>query len=160
MKQKTQMSTSLRGLWVVRIPRRPSKVQQSPSSTAVEQKGLLFKRFGTVESRVRGAHGASYVPVPTDASEFCRLFAEVIAPRISTSARSYVQEHGESSNNSSNGKCRRDEVEDEVVPLRKVCALSTGLWPVCWIERDDVYHVAVPSVSKYSFERKTTSDEL
>ena len=152
------MSTSLRGLWVVRIPRRPSKPSTTSSSAAqgTEQKGLLFKRFGTVESRVRGAHGASYVPIPTDTSEFCRLFADAIAPRISTSARSYVQEQG----NNGNGKCRRDEVSDEVVPLRKVCALSTGLWPVCWIERDDVYHVAVPSVSKYSFERKTTSDEL
>lgn len=143
------MATSLRGLWIIRLSNKPE------TSQAAECKGVLFKRFGTVESGVRGAHGAAYVPIVTDMNEFCRLFADAVAPRISSSAHSYIEGNGE-------GKCekKRCEMEDEVVPLRKVCALSTGLWPLCWIERDNVYHIALPAVSKYSFERKLTSDEL
>lgn len=141
------MATSLRGLWIVRI-------------SGADHRGILFKRFGTVESGVRGAHGAAYVPITTDIKEFCRLFADALVPRTSTSANSYIEEAKKANGEDTTGIKRRCEVEEEVVPLRRVCALSTGLWPLCWVEKDGVYHVALPSVSKYSFERKSTSDEL
>ena len=127
------MAATLRGVWVLRI-------QPGVRAEAGEFTVLLFRRYGTVESRCRTEHGTSYVALPEPAV-FSKRFAKLVQTQV-------------------NPKDDPAYVQDCVVPLRNVGVMEGGIWPVCWLSKDDVYFVAVPAVSQASFTEKKLSAEM
>jgi hypothetical protein len=126
------MAATLRALWVVKLPR------------ADEASVVVWRRFGSVEVRAKAAHAHAHVPIPATPAALCRAFADAILrhdqplPLLPSAAPL-----------------------SSCVPVRQVCALASGLWPVCWVERgDDVYCIAVPLVQRTSLERRLASEEL
>ena len=124
------MAATLRGIWVLRV-------QPGVRAEAGESTVLLFRRYGTVETRCRTEQAADYVALPEPAV-FCRRFARLVQSQVRP----------------------QDDpafVQGDVVPLRNVCTMSGGIWPVCWLAKDDVFFVAVPSVTRAALADKKPS---
>lgn len=124
------MAATLRGIWVLRV-------QPGVRAEAGESTVLLFRRYGTVETRCRTEQGAAFVALPEPAA-FCARFARLVQSQVRP----------------------QDDpafVQGDVVPLRNVCTMAGGIWPVCWLARDDVFFVAVPAVTRAELADKKPS---
>ena len=124
------MAATLRGIWVLRV-------QPGVRAEAGESTVLLLRRYGTVETRCRTEQGAAFVALPEPAA-FCARFARLVQSQVRP----------------------QDDpafVQGDVVPLRNVCTMAGGIWPVCWLARDDVFFVAVPAVTRAELVDKKPS---